>query len=84
MVDSKYFKNMFFLIKWVYVETIPGGETVPKNGVSKLYNHLGEEDNVWLNDFLDCYLNEDDTILFGKLLKDGFKMWIKCIHDPQL
>ena len=83
MADPINFKDMFFLIKWVYVETIPGGQCIPKNGVSKLYNHLGEEENVWLNDFLDCYLNEDDTILFGKLLKDGFKMWIKCIHDAE-
>ena len=83
MSEHVYFKDMYFLIKWVYVETITGGETVPMNGVSKLYNHL-EEGNVWLNDFLDCYLSEDDCILCGILLSQGFKLWVKCIHEPQL
>ena len=74
---------MFFLLKWVYAEMIPGGETLPKNSVSKLYNHL-KEGNVWLIDYLDCYLSEDDCILCGILLSEGYKLWVKCIHSPEL
>ena len=80
---KNYFKDMFFLVKWVYVEMIAGGETLPKNAISLLYSH-GETNNIWLNDFLDCYLNEDDCILCGTLLAEGFRLWIKCIHEPQL
>ena len=83
MADLEYFKEMFFMIKWVYFETIPGGESIPKKGVSKIYKHSHEEDNVWCNDFVDCYMCDQDQILFGPLLTDGFKMWIKCIHEPQ-
>ena len=43
-----------------------------------------EQDNVWLNDFLDCYLAEDDCKLCGTLLAEKFHLWIKCIHDPDL
>ena len=80
---KNYFKNMYFLLKWVYVETIPNGETLPMNAISQLYSH-GDNDNIWLNDFLDCYLNEDDCILCSTLLAQGFKLWIKCTHEPQL
>ena len=83
MDPTHYFKDMYFLLKWVYVKTIAGGETLPKNSVSKLCNHL-KEGNVWLTDFLDCYLSEDDCILCGILLAEGFKLWVKCIHEPQL
>ena len=78
-----FFKEKYFLVKWVYIEMIAGGETLPKNAVSKLYNHM-EEGNVWLNDFLDCYLSEDDCILCGILISEGYALWIKCIHEPQL
>ena len=67
----------------MYVETIPSWETIPKNGISKLYSHL-EQDNIWLCDFLDCYLTEDDCKLCGTLLAEKFKLWIKCIHDANL
>ena len=80
---THYFKDMYFLLKWVYVETIPGGETLPKNGFSPLYCHL-DQNNIWLNDFLDCYLNEDDCILCGILIKEGFKLWIKSVEEPEL
>ena len=83
MAATTSFKDKYFLIKWVYVETIAGGQTILKNGVSKLYNHLGQPGYVWLNEFLDCYLSEDDCFLFGALIEDGFKVWIKCIHEPQ-
>ena len=82
MAESNYFKDRFFMLKWVYIETIAGGITVPKNAISKLYSHL-EEHNIWLNDFLDCYLSEDDCILCAILLKESFKLWIKCIQDPE-
>ena len=81
--DGKYFKDRYFLIKWVYVETIPGGETLLKKSISKLYSRL-ESDDIWVNDYLDCYLSQDDCIMCSILLSEGFKLWIKCIHDPQL
>ena len=83
MAADNYFKEMYFMVKWVYLETIPGGETIPYEGVSKMINTGGDQDNVWASDFVDCYLSEQDTLLFGPLLKDGFKMWIKCVHDPK-
>ena len=82
MAESNYFKDRFFMLKWVYIETIAGGETIPKNGLSKLYSHL-EHTNIWLNDFLDCYLCEDDCIMCSILLQEGFKLWVKCVHDPE-
>ena len=84
MAAMTFFKDMYFLLKWVYVETIPGGETLPNGAISKLYQHFGSENHIWLNDYLDCYLNEDDCKLCDTLLNEGFKLWIKCIHDPEL
>ena len=59
--------------------------TYPMGAISLLYIH-GEEDNtnIWLNDFLDCYLNQDDCILCSTLIAQGFQVWIKCIHAPEL
>ena len=82
MAECTNFKDKYFLLKWVYIETIPGGETFAKNAISKLYSHL-EEQNIWVNDFLDCYLSGDDCIMCGILLQEKFKLWIKCIHNPE-
>ena len=84
MDPTTYFKDMYFLLKWVYVETIPGGEWLPHKTISPLYIHGEDNSNIWLNDFLDCYLNEDDCILCSTLILQGFKLWIKCIHEPDL
>ena len=84
MEPTTYFEDMYFLLKWVYVETIPGGEYLPHNGISLMYIHGEDANNIWLNDFLHCYLNENDCILCSTLISQGFKLWIKCIHPPQL
>ena len=72
-----------FLVKWVYFETIPGGETIPFEAFSKLHSPLSKSDSVWTCEFIDSYMTEVDAIMFGYLLNKGCELAIQCYQEPQ-
>ena len=74
----------YLVIRWVYLETIPGGQPIDVNETSSLYLLRTEDNNVLPTDFLDSYMSKVDAIMFGYLLNKGCEMVVKCCESADV
>ena len=75
--------SKFFLIKWIYIVTVPNGRRMKNFSVSKLFCDFGFEEKIGLNDFEDSYLCVKDGCFFVEFVKKKFNLWCKVIDDPR-
>ena len=81
MASASPVTSKFYLIKWLYVETLPIGKKIGTFKVTKL--HADNNLNVWCNDFEDSFLTHKDSKAFGELIDKRINAWIKIICDPK-
>ena len=81
MASASPVTSKFYLIKWIFVETMPIGDKIRNFSVSKL--HADQNLTVWLNDFEDSYLSLSDCKVFSDLIENRINGWIKVIGDPK-
>ena len=75
--------SKFFLIKWIYVVTLPNGRRIRNFSASKLFCDFALEERVGLNDFEDSYLCKQDGAFFVQFVKEKYNLYCKVIDDPR-
>ena len=83
MAEASPVTSKYFLIKWVYIVTIPNGRRVKNFSVSKLFCDFAFEEKIGLNDYEDSYLCNQDGAFFVEFIKQKYNLYCKVIDDPR-
>ena len=74
----------YMIVNWVSIVQDDPGMVMPNFEVSRLFC-FDDNNNVYLNDYpWELMLSEKDSKIFGRLVKNNYRLWFKCISDPRM